>query len=363
MPQKIHAQQILARPRTPVLVEVAARSTLFFDFSKTGWNVLPGSLLAPAQARPDDTTPRKSNPQLVGYLLICLALLATNPTFGETGTVCNVAAVAQIGAPVPELIAIPKGVFLAGSSQVERDAAYRLDETAYNSDVTRKQGWYDGERLLSQHPTGRYCIARTPVTNSQYAAFLSATQHPQPDVDATIWESYGLIHPYTRTRRHAWSDRLPPAGRQRHPVVLVSQLDAKAYARWLSERTGQLWRLPTELEWEKAARGDDGRWFPWGDEYDPSRLNSHDAGPFDTTPVGRFAASASPYGLEDAAGQVFEWTLTTTTPERALVKGGSWDDRGCGVCRPAARHARPVELKHILIGFRLVREIQDKMDP
>ena len=59
----------------------------------------------------------------------------------------------------------------------------------------------------------------------------------------------------------------------------------------------------------------------------------------------------------DAAGQVFEWTATNVDPNRALVKGGSWDDKGCGVCRPAARHARPIELKHVLLGFRLVREL------
>jgi len=261
------------------------------------------------------------------------------------------------------LISIPKGSFLAGSDRIERDAAYRLDEAAYDSDVTRKQGWYDRERPLSRQYSDRYCITRTPITNRQYAAFLATTRHPQPDVDRKTWDSYGLIHPYARTRRYAWDDRYPPPGREQHPVVLVNQNDAKAYARWLSELTRQQWRLPTELEWEKAARGDDGRWFPWGNDYDPSRLNSHDTGPFDTTPVEAYSGSSSPYGLEDAAGQVFEWTQSTTTPGRALVKGGSWDDKGCGVCRPAARHARPVELKHILIGFRLVRETPEHRDP
>ena len=139
-------------------------------------------------------------------------------------------------------------------------------------------------------------------------------------------------------------------------MVLVSHGDARAYAAWLTAQTGRVWRLPTELEWEKAARGTDGRIFPWGDRFDPALLNSHDAGPFDTLPVGGRPAGASPYGLLDATGQVFEWTTSPGNPGRFLVKGGSWDDSGCGVCRPTARHARPADIKHILIGFRLLAE-------
>jgi formylglycine-generating enzyme required for sulfatase activity len=173
-------------------------------------------------------------------------------------------------------------------------------------------------------------------------------------VDKATWNGYGLIHPFERTRRHAWHNGRPPKGRVDHPVVLVSHADARAYATWLSARTGQIWRLPNALEWEKAARGVDGRHFPWGDAFDPALLNSHDLGPFDTRPVGQFPAGASSFGLLDAAGQVFEWTSSPGNPGRYLVKGGSWDDKGCGVCRPAARHARPQNIKHILIGFRLV---------
>ena len=93
-----------------------------------------------------------------------------------------------------------------------------------------------------------------------------------------------------------------------------------------------------------------------GNAFDPARLNSHDRGPFDTMAVGRFPRGASPYGVLDAAGQVFEWTAATAGRDRFIVKGGSWDDKGCGVCRPAARHSRPARIKHILIGFRLVRQ-------
>jgi formylglycine-generating enzyme required for sulfatase activity len=257
---------------------------------------------------------------------------------------------------IPAVVQIPAGAFLAGSDVAERELAYRLDERAYGHGITREQGWYDDERARGQAQTGAYAITVTPITNRQYAAFVAVAGHPAPEVDAATWRSYGLIHPYERTRRFTWTNGRPPAGREDHPVVLVSAADAQAYAAWLSRRTGRAWRLPTELEWEKAARGIGGRTFPWGNEFDPARLNSHDAGPFDTVPVGRYPAGASPFGVLDAAGQVYEWTSTAAGPGRAIVKGGSWDDKGCGVCRPAARHSRPVTLKHILIGFRLVRD-------
>ena len=130
--------------------------------------------------------------------------------------------------------------------------------------------------------------------------------------------------------------------------------DANAYAEWLSKKTGRKWRLPTELEWEKAARGDSGRIFPWGNNWDPTLLNSYDRGPFDTMPVGKFSDGQSPYGMRDAAGQVFEWTSTPAGKGRYIVKGGSWDDKGCGVCRASARHSRLHSIRHILVGFRLI---------
>ncbi len=256
---------------------------------------------------------------------------------------------------IPETVAVPSGRFVAGSARAEREAAYRLDERAYGHRVTRKNRWYEGE--TPKTPTlAAFRIMRNLVTNTEYAAFTAATGHKPPDVDAETWAGYRLNHPYARTRRHAWIDGRPPAGRADHPVVLVSHRDARAYAAWLGRETGLAWRLPSEAEWEKAARGPDGRRFPWGEAFDPARLNSADRGPFDTVAVGSFPGGASPYGMLDAAGQVFEWTATASGRDRFIVKGGSWDDKGCGVCRPAARHGRPAAIKHILIGFRLVRE-------
>lgn len=257
---------------------------------------------------------------------------------------------------VPDVIWIPPGPFIAGSDAAEREAGYRLDEAAYGHTVTRDRGWYDRERGRGSVELDGYFITRNLITNRQYAEFVEATYHPVPEVDKETWDGYRLIHPYKRTLAYQWLDGEPEEGRGDHPVVLISHADALAYAGWLSEATGLSWTLPTELQWEKAARGTDGRRFPWGDQFEPGLLNSHDVGPFATMPVGSFPDGASPYGVLDMAGQVFEWTFTEARPGRYLVKGGSWDDRGCGVCRAAARHSRPADLKHILIGFRLVRE-------
>ena len=103
-------------------------------------------------------------------------------------------------------------------------------------------------------------------------------------------------------------------------------------------------------------RGTDGRRYPWGAKFDATLLNSHDKGSFDIIPIGRFPKGNSPFGLTDPAGQVFEWTATAGNKNCYIMKGGSWDDSGCGIYRPAARHTRPAELKHIFIGFRLARE-------
>ncbi len=238
--------------------------------------------------------------------------------------------------------------------------AYRLDEDAYGHSRTRTRRWYENEREPRQISLPAYAITRDLITNADYAEFVRATGHRSPDVTPPVWAGYGLIHPYSRTRRHAWPEPgIIPRGREDHPVVMVAMSDARAYARWLSGKTGDVWRLPTEEEWEKAARGTDGQAFPWGKTFEPRHLNSHDLGPFDTVPVGTYPDGASPFGMLDAAGQVFEWTSSTYTTGRYVVKGGSWDDKGCGICRPAARHTRPEDLKHILIGFRLVREISN----
>ncbi len=263
---------------------------------------------------------------------------------------------AALEAAMPDTIPVPAGPFIAGSDRAERQTAYDLDQAAYGHSVTRDQGWYENEDQRHPVTLGAFAVMASPVTNRLYALFIAATGQPAPDVDPATWEAYGLVHPFKSSRRFAWPEGVPAEGREDHPVTLVAHADAEAFAAWLSQKTGQRWRLPSALEWEKAVRGTEGSIFPWGDVFDPGRLNSHDRGPFDTVPVGSHPSGASPFGVMDAVGQVFEWTAEPAGPGRFYVKGGSWDDKGCGICRPAASHSRPAAIKHILIGFRLVRD-------
>jgi formylglycine-generating enzyme required for sulfatase activity len=169
----------------------------------------------------------------------------------------------------PQMVLIPAGDFLMGSDpSVDQDA-------------------YDDEQ--PQHPLSLpdYYLAKTPLTNAQYAAFVQATGHQQPE---------------------HWEGGKPPKGKEDHPVVNVSWHDAVAYCNWLSEVTGRPYRLPSEAEWEKGARGTDGRLYPWGNQWDAERCNSFEGDKGDTTPVGAYPQGASPYGLLDMAGNVWEWT-------------------------------------------------------
>jgi formylglycine-generating enzyme required for sulfatase activity len=169
----------------------------------------------------------------------------------------------------PEMVPIPAGEFLMGS------------------DPTQDRDARDDEQPQHSLYLPDYYIARTPVTNAQYAVFLQATDHELPQL---------------------WRRARPLGGRDDHPVVGVSWHDAIAYCDWLSEVTGKPYCLPSEAEWEKGARGTDGRIYPWGDEWDPARCNTWEAGTGDTTPAGAYPAGASFYGLFDMAGNVLEWT-------------------------------------------------------
>jgi len=185
----------------------------------------------------------------------------------------------------PKMVRIPAGKFLMGT-----------DRRALERAGVEWRDWMADEQPQHTLYLPEYYLAETPVTNAQYLAFVQAT---------------GQAAPYL------WKNNRPPDGKEDHPVNYLAWRDALAYCRWLAEITGRPYRLPTEAEWEKGARGTDGRIWPWGNGWDASRCNTHEGGKGDTTPVGAYPQGASPYGLLDMVGNVWEWTRS--------LWGKEWD--------------------------------------
>jgi len=234
---------------------------------------------------------------------------------------------------------IDAGSFVVGSSAAERRWAYD-----HSPPFVRQQGWYDAWELSPRTVTlARFAIDPRPVTQAEYAAFVAATGHRAPWISAQAYQTQGfLVHPYASVKKYLWAGKAPPAELRTHPVVLVSRADAQAYCAWKGRR------LPSELEWEAACRGEEGRRFPWGNSWRPELVHIQATG----TAAVRLqkGAPARRDGLE-MLGNVFEWTSSDFDAERASVKGCSWDD-SAGSCRCGFRHGRPPAARHILIGFR-----------
>ena len=202
--------------------------------------------------------------------------------------------VLTITAPIYlELVRVPAGEFLMGS------------------DLAKDELAEDNEQPQHRVYAFEFYIGKYPVTNVQYEIFVRATKHEAP----AHW------------KRFFWQARVP-SGKENHPVVNVSWNDAVAFCKWLSRETGKAFRLPTEAEWEKAARGTDGRKWPWGNQPpDDKRLDFNniiileiDSVEVDyTTSVGQYSpAGDSPYGAADMTGNVWEWT-------QSLGKGYPYD--------------------------------------
>ncbi len=168
-------------------------------------------------------------------------------------------------AMLEEMVKIPAGSFPMGTDSPRANAQDRPQHEVFVDD---------------------FFIDKYPVTNAEYARFVVATKR-RPPLD--------------------WDDGVIPDGKYLHPVTMVSWYDAQAFCRW------EMKRLPYEEEWEKAARGTDGRRWPWGNKIDPKRLNTYYyVG--STTEVTRYKEGVSPYGVFDMAGNVSEWTASDFDP-------------------------------------------------
>lgn len=257
------------------------------------------------------------------------------------------------------------GDFIAGSDRTERDYAYKIsaegfadspEQVAKAEAGYRARGWFDREPDRQTIDLPAFCLSENLVTNEDYQAFVQATGHSQPGISAADYQAQGfLVHDYSEVVPYLWEGDQYPVGQELHPVVLVSYEDALAYIEWRSQQDNLTYRLPSAQEWEKAARGTDGRYFPWGSEWRDDGTNWAKNGPVGTSAIATFPASRSPYGIEDMAGNVFEYTSTLTDDSEVILKGCGWDDYP-GFCRAAYQHDRPINSKHILFSFRLVVE-------
>jgi iron(II)-dependent oxidoreductase len=247
-------------------------------------------------------------------------------------------------APMPQddMILIPAGEFLMGSTEQEVLETWRQND-----------GGWDKEDYISAYPQRKitlddFYIDKKEVSNGDYKMFVEATDHSAP----SLWDDHAL--------------NLPS-----QPVVGVDWNDADAYCRWLDKR------LPAETEWEKAARGTDGRIWPWGNVWDPTKDN-HGKGMgygFDesdgwkyTAPVGT-ELGVSPYGVLNMAGNVYEWTADdfNAYPENdkyiqedfekglKTLRGGAYDD-GISEQRTSTRCGFRKDFEDVDVGFRCARD-------
>ncbi|MEL6347686.1 MAG: SUMF1/EgtB/PvdO family nonheme iron enzyme, partial [Myxococcota bacterium] len=201
-------------------------------------------------------------------------------------------------------------------------------------------------------------IRRDPVSNAEWKRFLDDLA--VEDARAHVPGVSGLgEHWWPAWAHHEDTGWTPgPSWRMDGPVVGIPMASAEAYARWASQRTGRPLRLPTEEEWEKAARGVDGRAYPWGDDADPVFAcirHSRAGSPGGPAPIGAFPVDVSVYGCRDMAGNVREWTTSWQGEGEVVVRGGSWQDE-MGAMRCAHRAGQLAHRHELTTGFRLVSE-------
>jgi formylglycine-generating enzyme required for sulfatase activity len=233
-----------------------------------------------------------------------------------------------------EMLFVPSGTLIMGSTA---------------------EGAAPNEQPLTKTHLTCFYISRHPVTNAQFEMF----------------------DPAHKAKRPSWAD-------ENHPAVYVSSVEAIRFCEWLSRRDGKKYRLPTEAEWEYAARGTDGRSYPWGEKLNrgdvanfadcnttfPWRDAEINDGFAETAPIGSYPRGASPFGLEDMAGNVWEWCLdfyepykgkectnprSTFTAGRRIYRGGSWKSKATSL-RTTTRNFNVPEYSANDVGFRVVCE-------
>jgi toxoflavin biosynthesis protein ToxD len=231
--------------------------------------------------------------------------------------------------PKPEQVKIEGGTFEMGLKDVSGKTPYDL-----------------GQYPAHQVTVKSFSMDKTEVTNAEYADFVSASKYGPP--------SY-------------WRGGKPPSGQERWPVTNVSLADAVAFAEWRSKRDGLKYRLPTDEEWEYAARnGTQNTLYPWGNQWLDDRANV-DANSL--RPVASYPQGSSRWGVQDLIGNVWEWTSTPAAPYpgntllsiekgQMIIRGGGYSDNshGADAITATRRSWAPPRAKEVGLGFRLVRD-------
>lgn len=253
---------------------------------------------------------------------------------------------------------------MMGTSESQIDLLSKRDKLARQ---WKDKGYFDRERPNHVVTLESYFISRYPVTVEEYRAFVTKGGY----LSKQYWteagwnwrEIVGKVKPdYWDNETFTGDDRLPLVG--------ISWYEAIAYCRWLSEETGKVYRLPSEGEWEKAARSNDGRLYPWGNDFVEKWCNTRSSNLGRTEPVGSHSPeSDSPYGCADMVGNISEWTLSQFKPypynsgdgrnneesetERVL-RGGSWHQPTLRA-RVASRGMNDPFFVDYDVGFRCVQ--------
>jgi formylglycine-generating enzyme required for sulfatase activity len=245
-------------------------------------------------------------------------------------------------APEGELVDIPGGSFVMGDARGEPDEAPRRVTVA------------------------PFRLMRYEVTNRRFGTFVTTSGYPiEGRRSGYVWDGeWRLVD--GADWRHPQGPESSIAATADHPVVQVSARDAEAFCSWHGLR------LPTEEEWEFAARGTDGRRHPWGDgppqadgrrraNFGTLRCCAADSadGYLLTAPVGRFPSGASPFGLFDMAGNVWEWTASPFPgrPKLRVLRGGGWGNNP-NCLRSAYRHGNPPDIGLDMVGFRCAGDVR-----
>jgi formylglycine-generating enzyme required for sulfatase activity/TolA-binding protein len=266
-------------------------------------------------------------------------------------------ALSRLKSPPAGMVYVPEGPFWMGTDSSEIVALLRkAGASPLEGDDDSLKVFAEVSGLMSETPrhlaqTDAFFIDKTEVTNEQYKQYADATHATPP--------------PH-------WRNGAYPAGDGNLPVTGVTQVEAASYAKWRGAR------LPTEVEWEKAARGTDGRRYPWGEQYDDKlaqHMRPEAAGP---VPVGSFPAGASPYGALDMIGNVREWTSSTVAPYAesewqdpssaaglSVARGGAWlqEELAPVPARCATRYTVDPTRPNKATGFRCVRDVPEAEQP